>query len=306
MNYKNLFRSRKLRYSILRFLSFVPDKTMIKWQYRIKFGTKLDFDNPKRFSEKLQLYKLYYRNPLMTQCSDKYAVREFLKNKKMDYLLPKFYGAFDRGEDIDFDKLPDKFVLKTNDGGGGNNIIICKDKSQLDIPRTIKELNSWLNMKNLNPGREWCYKHIPKSVILIEEYLENPKNPEIGIEDYKFYCFDGQPFCIQYDEGRYAQHYRDFFDMDWNNLQIQSGKPRKPTNTPMPENFEEMKLIAAKLSEGFPHVRVDLYSVAGKIFFGEMTFYTAAGYVYFDPDKFDEIMGSRFDISSFYPKKNKT
>lgn len=308
MNYKKIFKSRRLRHRILRFMSFIPDKMMMKWQYKIKFGFFPDLKNAKRYTEKLQLYKLYYRNPLMTICSDKYAVRDYLKSKKMDYLLPELYGVYERGEDINFDELPNKFVIKTNDGGGGNNILICKDKEKLDISRTVEEIDSWLGVKNINPGREWCYKNIPKSLIIIEEYLENPKDPEGGIEDYKFFCFDGKPYCLQYDEGRHSEHYRDFFDMEWNNMHIMSGKPAIKHDTPKPKNFNDLKNVAIELSQGFPHVRVDLYSVNGKVYFGEMTFYTAAGYCYFDPDEFDITMGARFDTSSFYPprKKNST
>lgn len=288
-----------MRHRILKLLSFIPDKAMVKMQYRIKFGRWPDLKNPKRFTEKIQLYKLYYRNPLMTVCSDKYTVRKYLEDKGLGHILPKSYGAFTNGNDIDFSKLPDRFVIKTNDGGGGNNIIICKDKSQLDIPETITKVNSWLNIKNINPGREWCYTGIPKSMILVEEYLENKEDPEGGIEDYKFYCFDGKPFVLQYDAARYTSHKRNFYDMDWNDIKVISGCPPVDHEVPKPDNFEDMKRLASSLSEGFPHVRVDFYSVNGKVYFGELTFYTAAGYCSFDPDSFDEALGREFDVSSF-------
>ena len=303
MDYKKIFRGKRLRQNILRFLSFVPDRTMVRLQYRIKFGRWPDLRNPKRFTEKLLLYKIDYHNPLMPVCSDKYAVREFLENKGLGNLLPELYGVFDRADDIPFESLPDKFVIKTNDGGGGDNIVICRDKRSLDIPSVVRRVNSWLGKKNANPGREWAYSLIPKSVVIVEELLENPDDPEGGIEDYKFFCFDGKPFCLQYDRGRQGDHRRNFYDMDWTDMHIKSIKPGLDSTVPVPEGFDEMKRVAAALSKGFPHVRVDLYSVGGKVYFGEMTFYTAAGYTWFDPDSFDTVLGDQFDVSSFLPKK---
>ena len=304
MDYKKIFRSRKLRHRILKALSFIPDKTMVKLQYRIKFGCWPDFKNPKKYNEKIQLYKLYYRNPDMTICSDKFAVRQYLTQKGFGDLLPELYGVYDKAEDIYFDRLPDKFVIKTNDGSGGNNIIICKDKSKLDYSSIIKEVNSWLNLKNLNPGREWAYNNIPKSLIIIEEYLENPDDPGGGIEDYKFFCFDGKIEMLQYDEGRYGNdHRRNFYDTNWNDIHVVCGKPNTDRIVPKPKNFEKMKEIAVSLSKGFPHVRVDLYSVRDKIYFGELTFYTGSGYSLWLPKDYEFELGMPFDISSFYPPK---
>lgn len=299
MNYKKIFKSQAVRHRILRMLSFIPDKTMVRLQYRIKFGRWPNLKNPVRYTEKIQLYKLYYRNPLLPVCSDKYAVREYLEKRGYSNLLPRLYGVFSRGEDIDFEKLPQKFVIKTNDGGGGDNILICKDKKSLDTQAAIKRINGWLNKKKLNPGREWAYTQIPKSVILIEEFLENEKDPEGGIEDYKFFCFDGKIYCIQYDEGRYSDHRRDFYTEEWENMHFLNGKPALGYDVPPPPNFEEMKKIARELSTGFPHVRVDLYSVKGKIYFGELTFYTASGYGWFKPDEYDKKLGAQFDTSTF-------
>lgn len=304
MNYKKIIKTREMRHKILKMLSFVPDRPMLKLQYRIKLGRWPNLKNPTRFTEKVQLYKMYYRNPDVPVCSDKYAVRGYLEKKGLGHLLPELYGVYERAEDIDFATLPNRFVMKTNDGGGGNNIVICKDKSKLDIPATVMELNSWLNKKDINPGREWGYSLIPKSVIMVEEFLEDADHPGETIEDFKFYCFHGEIFCIQHDVGRYMEnHTRTFYDPDWNHMHVKMLIDDNEEEEPRPANLEEMKKVVKELAKDFPHVRVDIYSVNGKIYFGELTFYTGAGYNRVDPDDFDLRMGERFDIASFMPAK---
>ena len=145
MDYKKIIKSRETRLRILRTLDFIPDKTMIKMQYFIKTGRRLNLKNPQRYTEKLQWYKLYYRDPLMQQCADKYDVREYVRSKGLGYILNECYGVYERVEDIDFDSLPDQFVLKDTLGGGGNSIIICKDK-QLLILKTQKQMQKWLSI----------------------------------------------------------------------------------------------------------------------------------------------------------------
>lgn len=299
MDYKKIIKSRTLRHKILKLLLFIPDKLMLRMQYGIKLRRNINLSDPKRFTEKLQLYKLYYRNPVLPVCVDKYRVREFIKEKGLEASLPLLYGVYEKGEDIDFDKLPERFVIKTNDGTGGNNIIICRDKKELDIPSTVKKLDSWLDLKSVNAGREWAYTGIPKSVIIIEEYLENSENPDAGLEDYKIFCFDGEPYCIVHDGERYIGHKRNFYDLDWHNLHIGSDCESFGNDAPRPDTLGEMLHVARVLSSGFPFVRVDLYSVGGKVYFGEMTFYPWSGYVQYDPDEFDFRLGSRFDVSSF-------
>lgn len=303
INYKKLIKSRSVRHKILKVLSFIPDKTMVKIQYWIKLGRWPDLKNPKLYTEKMQLYKVYYRNPVLGVCCDKFKVREYLEQKGLGEHLGRLYGSYERAEDIDFDALPDKFVLKTNDGSGGNNVIICTDKSKLNIPEVRQTLNSWLNIKNINPGREWCYTMIPKSVIMAEEFLEDLKRPGQSIDDFKFYCFAGEIFCIQHDAKRYTPlHTRTFYDADWNKLPTEMLAKAMESPEPLPENFEQMKRLARRLSEDFPHVRVDLYSVNGKVYFGELTFYPGAGYNKVEPSDFDLRMGEAFDISSFMPE----
>lgn len=304
MNYKKIFNSRSFRQKFLKMFSFIPDKPMLKLQYFIKFDRWPNLKNPTRYTEKILLYKLYYRNPIMHTCVDKYRVKEYIKSKKLNVNVADLYGVWENAKDIDLATLPEKFVIKTNDGGGANNVIICTDKNKLNWEETVKEINSWLDMKNTNPGREWAYTGIPKSVIIAEELLENTDNPDAGIEDFKFFCFNGKPFFIQHDGDRLLDHRKNYYDLHWNNLHLQTDYDNFEKEAPKPDNLDEMAALASELSKEFPHVRVDFYSIGGKIYFGELTFYPYSGYVEFKPDEFDITLGSQFDISSFFPPKD--
>ena len=296
MDYKKILKSRNLRFKILKLFSWIPDKTMIKIQYKMKTGRKLNLKNPQRFTEKLQWYKLYYRNPLMKQCVDKYEVREFIKNKGLERILNECYGVYDKVEKIDFNKLPNKFVIKTTSGGGGNNIIICEDKSNFDKENTIAKLNEWIKQ---NPkksfGREWAYEG-NKNKIIVEKLLEGNDENLSGINDYKFLCYNGKVEYVVFDGDRYIKHKRSFYDKDWNYIDIQSDCDKLEDVIQKPEMFDEMKKIAEKLSEDFPFVRVDLYCIDGKITFGELTFYPWSGYVKYEPDEIDFKLGKNFKL----------
>ena len=293
MDYKKILRSQKVRFLILKFLSFVPDSIMLKLQYRIKMGFKLNLANPQRFTEKLQWYKIHYRNELMGICVDKYEVRNYVESKGLDNTLNKLYCVCSDPDEIDFAALPDRFVIKTTDGGGGENIFICRDKSSLDVPQLKKTLLSWKDKKNVNPGREWAYTLIKQSRYIVEEYLENELNPEAGISDYKFFCFNGKPHCIAYDIDRYIGHKRNFYDIEWNNLHVSTDCDTFDDNlVPRPDGLEDMCKVAEILSKDFPFVRVDLYYIKGKVYFGELTFYPWSGYVKFSPEEFDYQLGA--------------
>ena len=293
MDYKKILRSQKVRFLILKFLSFVPDSIMLKLQYRIKMGFKLNLANPQRFTEKLQWYKIHYRNELMGICVDKYEVRNYVESKGLDNTLNKLYCVCSDPDEIDFAALPDRFVIKTTDGGGGENIFICRDKSSLDVPQLKKTLLSWKDKKNVNPGREWAYTLIKQSRYIVEEYLENEVNPEAGISDYKFFCFNGNPHCIAYDIDRYIGHKRNFYDIEWNNLHVSTDCDTFDDNlVPRPDGLEDMCKVAEILSKDFPFVRVDLYYIIGKVYFGELTFYPWSGYVKFSPEEFDYQLGA--------------
>ena len=289
--YKKIISSQKMRFAILRMLKFVPDKAMIKLQYRIKLKRKLNLKDPKRYTEKIQWYKLYYRNPVMIECLDKYGVRKYIEKKGLGNILNQLYQVVDRPEEINFDQLPDKFVIKTTNGSGTN--ILVKDKKTLNIAETKKKLNDFLNMAEASAGREWAYGGSSKKII-VEELLEDNSNKDKGISDYKFLCFNGKPVYVVYDKDRFSDHKRNFYDVNWNYVKVDSDCPCFEDSVKKPENYEKMVEIASVLSRDFPAVRVDLYNIEGKIYFGELTFYPWSGYVQYTPDSFDFELGKYF------------
>ena len=294
--YKKYIKSPKLRNKILNLLWFVPDSVMLKLQYRIKLKRKLNLKNPKRYTEKIQWYKIHYRNSLMHKCVDKYLVRKYVKEKGLENILVKLYGRYDSIYDVDFNKLPQSFVIKTTHGGGGLNVIVCKDKKQLDFGEISEKLSSGNKpFKARSGGREWAYYGL-KPGIIVEELLINTKNPEAGINDYKIFCYNGKPEYIVVDVDRYIGHKRNFYNTEWENLHVTSDCPSADREIEKPRKLDEMLKIASKLSEGFPYVRVDLYEVGERVFFGEMTFYPWSGYVQFIPDKFDFKLGNKFAL----------
>lgn len=297
MNYKKIVRSRQLRFKILHLFRWVPDVVMLRIQYRIKMGIWPDFKHPKRYTEKLQLYKMNYRNPVLSQCVDKYEVRKYVESKGLGYVLNKLYGVYESVEDIDFEKLPNKFVIKTTNGGGGLNVILVKDKSACNYNDIREKLSSWGLGKERNKskpsGREWAYLGVKKSRAIVEELLEDSNNADGTIEDYKFFCFNGEPKCVQVDTGRFDGHRQNYYDMAWKSLGVHCTYPEGELQ-PAPQNFDEMKEVVTQLSEDFPFVRVDLYNIQGKIYFGELTFYPSSGYGKFHPDEFDYTLGNFF------------
>lgn len=294
MIYKKLISSQNIRFRILKALSFIPDSVMLKLQYRLKTGRRLNLKSPKRFTEWIQWYKINYRNPILYQCVDKYEVHKYVQSKGLESILNHVIGIYDNANLIEFNTLPNRFVAKTTDGSGGQNIVICKDKKSANIDDIKFNLNSWLDRKSINAGREWAYTGIKKSQILVEDYLENPSDPEAGIEDYKIMCFKGIPKIIVYDCDRYIEHKRNIYDNNWNRIYVDSDCKQKDVDIPKPENLQYMLKVASKLSEDFPYVRVDLYNIKGQIVFGELTFYPWSGYVEFSPDSFDFELGDYF------------
>lgn len=285
-----------MRFFILRMLSWIPDKIMLKMQYRIKLKRKLNLKTPQRFTEKIQLYKLKYRNKIMNQCVDKYEVRKYVEDKGYKNILNTLIGVYSKVEDINFNLLPAKFVIKTTNGGGGNNIIICNDKSKLDIENTKHKLKEWLKIKTKKSlGREWAYEN-NNNKIIIEKLLEGNNEKLTGINDYKFFCYNGQVKYIVFDGDRYKKHKRNFYDDNWNYLNVKSDCENFGDIFEKPKSLDKMKKIAEDLSKDFPFVRVDLYLIDKKIYFGELTFYPWSGYVQFAPDDFDYAAGKYFNI----------
>lgn len=303
MNYRNIIKSRDLRVKLLTFFNWIPDSIMLRLQYLLQTGRKLNLNNPKRFTEKLQLYKMKYRNPKMLRCTDKYEVRKYIEEKGLgEYLIP-LIGVYNTVEEIDYSQLPNTFVAKTTDGGGGNQVLICKDKHTLSAEVFKERLKGWMSARKVKKqaGREWAYENNYPRRIIIEELI-GADNIKKDICDYKFFCFDGK---VSYIYGLSDRNMGEtvqlgVYDPDFNKLNI-SRNDERPQDIPLPKplNFDKMISIAESLSKDFPHVRVDLYNIVGRIYFGELTFYDGSGYMTFTPDSFDEEMGRYFDISSF-------
>lgn len=295
MNYKKVIKNRGMRLKLLTLLNWIPDKAMIKFQYRLKTGRKLNLKNPVRYTEKLQWYKLYYRDPLMAQCADKYTVHKYVKSRGLGSILNELYGVYDSINDIDFDKLPNEFVLKRTNGGGGNDIIICNDKSKFDIKKALEKMNNWTKINKNGGGREWVYYKV-KPRIIAEKLISAYDN---DLVDYKFFCFNGKPYCLYIINGRKLgeEIKLGIFDLKYNQLPYFRDDEKKILKCPKkPRNFDEMVNIAKYLSEDFPHVRVDLYNVHEKVIFGELTFFDGSGYQSYEPDEFDFILGEQFKL----------
>lgn len=299
MDYKKIIKSRSIRMSILNFLSFIPDKIMLKIQYRIKTHRKLNLKNPKRYTEKVQWYKLYYKNPLMIKCVDKYEVRDYIKKKGLEKILLKCFGVYEKIEDIPWKTLPEQFVIKDTLGAGGTSVIIVDNKEKLNIKEIESICAKWLSTKNIRTGgREWPYYSGKKHRILIEEYIcsEIEKG---GIIDYKFLCFNGKVVLVNVLADRVLGqgagcgiYNRDFIKLPYQEL---DEFPLK-REIEKPQNYDEMLKIAEELSKDFPLVRVDLYNEKNKIKFGELTFYDASGYMLFEPDEFDYELGKKLNL----------
>lgn len=281
---------------LLKFARFYSDEKFLKKLFKLRMGSELNLDNPQTFSEKLQWLKLYNRKPEYTQMVDKVGAKEYVASIiGEEYIIPTL-GVWDRVEDIDWDSLPDQFVLKcTHDSGG---IVICKDKSKLDINSAKAKLKRGLKRKYYSQNREWPYKDV-KPRIIGEEYMVDESGYEL--KDYKWFCFNGEPkaLFIATDRGVEGEETKfDFFDAEFNHLPFTNGHPNANREIVKPKSFERMKELAAKLSAGQPHLRVDFYDIDGKIYFGELTFYHWSGTVPFEPEEWDYTFGSWIKLPS--------
>lgn len=277
IHYKKIIKNQKLRFFLLKITSFIPDRIMIKLQYKLAMGKKLNLDNPKTLNEKLQWLKLYDRKDIYIQLVDKYAVREYISEKiGSEYLVP-LVGVYDSISEIPWDKLPDKFVIKCTHGSHSN--IICTDKTTLNIKLVKKQLKYWLKQNFYYFGREWPYKYV-KPRLIIEKYISDDNNTQ-ELTDYKFYCFDGHVDSVLLCKDRLSgkpKFY--FFDENWNlkKYNLASLSLKDDFKLEKPKNIEKMFEIAKILSKGYPFLRVDLYSSNDKIYFGELTLFPSSGY----------------------------
>lgn len=262
------------------FARVISDESIIKATFRKEMGYALDLDNPKTFSEKLQWLKLHDRNDKYTMMVDKYLVREYISEQLgEEYLIP-LIGVWDNPNDIDFDALPDKFVLKCNHNSG-LGMCICTDKSKLDFEKVKRELKRGLKQDYYLTNREWPYKNVPRKIICEEFIADEASEKNGGLVDYKLYCFNGYVdsvmACIDRNTGDTKLY---FFDEEWNLKRINPRGKEAPEDftLPRPKKLAEMFEIARKLSKGHPYLRVDLYECNDKIYFGELTFFPASGY----------------------------
>ena len=266
-------------------LTMISPTLATRFIYRVMKGKKLNLKNPKTFDEKILWLKLntYYKNPLISKCADKYEVRQYVKSCGCGEILNELYYVFDNVDDINWESLPNSFVLKWNTGSGYN--IICYDKEKLNIEDAKEKLKKWGRAKDYLKTAEIHYKYIPRKIIC-EKYLGTSDG--ILPKDYKFFCFNGKAkyvmVCVDREKGKPKLYY---FDRNWNRVIVNKGDKDVPEDFTIekPKDIDKMFLYADKLSKPFPFVRTDLYYVEGKIIFGELTFTPHAG---IDPKRLPE------------------
>lgn len=272
----------------------ISNEAMSKFYYKIVLRKKLNLDNPQTFNEKIQWLKLYYypKNPLVVNGSDKYAVREYIKSKGYGEKLVPLLGVWERAEDIDWEQLPDRFVLKCNHGCAYN--IVVSDKNKLDKARTVKQLNEWLKEDFGAFNIEIHYSSIKHHCIICEEFLGE------NITDYKFFCFHGEPHCIYVSKDlihdRQAQI--GFFYLDGKKMPLHRDDYIDISEVVFPDFYDEMKKAAEALCKDFPFVRVDFFIANDTWYFAELTFTPGAGMMPFNPKSFDRDWGNRINIST--------
>ena len=283
----------KIKAFVFRVSLLIPDRIFLMLKYKKNLGIWPNLKNPKTFNEKLNWLKLYDRNPLYTVMVDKYEAKKYVADLiGEEYIIPTF-GVWGKGEDIDFDALPDKFVLKTTHDSG--SIIICKDKSRLNKEISIREMNKSLKRNFYASTREWPYKNVHRRIIA-EQLLENADNQDIC--DYKFFCFNGRVEFMKVDFDRFVDHHANYYDRQFRLLDFgeRDLPPIKEKNIDRPVEFGKMIQFAETLSKECRFARVDFYEVQGRVYFGEITFYPASGVGVFCPECADYEIGKLLKI----------
>ena len=290
------YRLKSLILTPMNILYAISPKLELQLMFYLKQGYKLRLDHPRTYNEKINWQKLYYHDPRFSVCSDKFLVRSFVQERGCGQILNELlWEGFDPGQ-IPFDSLPEKFVIKVTHGSGFN--ILCRDKAALDREQTVQQLRKWLKTKYIRCyGESWYGKEKPR--VIVEKYLES--GSEKPLFDYKFFCYDGKPKYVYVDTWKDGAHHINMYDVDFNlRRDVSMGYPTDMSDDiQKPACYEEMLQIAEKLSAGFPHVRVDLYQVAGRPVFGEMTFSKGAGVDKILPYSFDEEMGEDFHVRKY-------
>ena len=293
--------------SLISNLGFLfPDKLYLSLRFRCKMGYWINWKNPRTFSEKLQWLKIHDRNPEYMTLVDKYAVKDYVARRiGKEYVIPTL-GVWEKTEEIAWDTLPEKFVLKTTHAGGGGGVVICRDRAKFDKNAAMRKLKRSLKSDIYSEFREWPYKHVPRRIIAEELLEEDDLMCTKDLPDYKFFCFGGEAKYFKIDFNRFVEHHANYYSMDRRLLPLEEVALPALPNAPIkfPENLDEMKALAEKLSVGHKFLRVDLYNVNGKIFFGELTFYPASGMMPLNPKGWDEIIGDYLKLP--LDKRNET
>ena len=279
---------------------WLPDELFLRLVYRCTMNQRLDLKSPKRYTEKLQWMKLYDRNPLYVRLVDKQAVKSYVRTLINERSLGDLYviptlGVWSTFDDIDFNTLPNQFVLKcTHDSGG---LVICTDKSKFDYNAAKAKIEAALKRDYYKENREWPYKNVPRRIIA-EKYMVDESGYEL--KDYKFFVFNGKvkAMFIATDRNATTDTCFDFFDRDFTHLPVQNGHPNAANQPQKPPKYERMVAIAEELGRNLPHARIDFYNINGDIYFGEYTFFHWSGFVKFDPDKWDYEFGEWLRLPS--------
>ncbi len=278
---------KKIIYGLIKKNRYLPQEFYAKIFYEYYHGKKLDLKNTKEYNEKIQWLKVYYHLPILTQIVDKYAVREYVKEKIGEAYLNEVYFVYNNPQEIDYERLPNQFVLKATHGS--NMHVLVKDKGAINKTRIKFLMNKWMR-RNLyyTTGQEWAYKNV-KPRIIAEKYMDDEG---ARLTDYKFFCFSGHPKFIQVSNHIENTHYLNHYDLEWNDLGVTYGKwPSYEGAIEKPSKLKEMIEVAKCLSGNFPFVRVDLYSIKKKIVFGELTFYPGCGKFDYFPKSFNKQIG---------------
>lgn len=274
-----------------RIARIIPDKIFVKIKYKAAIGRRLNLDNPQSFNEKLQWLKLYDRKPEYTRLVDKYEVRKHIKDTiGEEYLIP-LLGVYDSYDEIDFEALPNQFVLKPNHTSG--DVFICRDKSKIDYGKLEKLAKKWIKREYYWLHREWPYKNI-KPKIICEKFMSVSDIPP---DDYKVSCFNGKAKLIQVHIDRFNRHLQDIYDVDWNKIDLPWGLEMSEDSTwERPQKLEKMLVLSEQLAENMYQVRIDWYIVEGNLYFGEMTFFDGAGFIPFENKEDDFLLGSWINL----------
>ena len=282
---------KNMRGKLMHGLSFLPDKPYIQLFYFAATGKFVNFKDPKGFAEKQQWMKIYDRHPEQSRLVDKLAVREHIEEVLGEGYCFPLLGKWRSFDDIDFSGLPEQFVLKCNHDSGSTKVIKSKSGlTETDLSELREFYSRRLKGDFFYAGREYPYKGI-EPWIIAEQFMADETNPDTSIEDYKFFCFDGVPRILLVATDREKDLRFDFFDMDFNHLDIHRSHPNSDKPIARPENFEELKQIAATLSQGMRFVRIDLFDINGRIYFGEYTFYSGGGFALFEPPEWERRLG---------------